>query len=1586
MEKVMTAAERARVQFDADMKALDSKFATLDSSRSSFSNVRSSLVRALGSNSRRFRVHVMTDKCVYRPGERVFARGVILSCDDNSLLSANVAGGARDALVELRAKHGNAVVSSGTVKLAQGGIVSAQLTLDESISAGEHVVSVRIDGASVIAGGERDIDVWQFSAPPRLRKQLVFVKKGLGAGDRAVACLSVERAEGGAPKAAKVTAVARIDGAEVYRSEDELTLDSDGKCTIVFELPDTLPADGGDGALSATIADGGTVELVQKTIPILLSKIDVRFYPESGHLVAGLESALYIESFLPSGEPADLDADLVELDSSSGAAAPASSSSSSSPSPSPLPQSTVCSLVTEHEGRGRCVFTPETGKRYALQVFAPSGIDEPIALPACSGVAVVRAERRVYAADAPLDLTVAAANAGRYRLALAKDDRVIAEQLLTFDGNGLVREQTVTFASLPSSAAGVLRATLYAAVDNGAPLAERLVYRQPANRVRVSVASTRAEYAPGDQVGVRFQALDDVTGAPLAGAVCLVSVVDDAALQMVERRKLQPRLRECALLEGVLSRTPLRDAAKYLATAYDRFDQADPVDPELAVDLLLGTQGWRRFIWSWPAGDARLAERDADAKRVLAIGALPPALADAVANRRPARRANRSDLPLSPTAMYERGPVIQLEEELGVAAEPIRKPRKFGFRRRSGVKVTKEVNVLRSGAGDRTRSARKQEKSKKKAARPAPGGRGRGGSLSSSITSASVSSSRAPAAAPAARFQQQPLQAMNMRAAFAPPPKFVGGAPPRIVQSVFADDDDDDESSSSDEVYDEALPSFVAEARRARRDRVRGAVASSSSSSAISFCREFAQPAPPRQLASDGAAPRERSDFTSTVYWRDAAVASAQGMASAQFHLCDSITSFKVFVDVIDPLTGALGGGDCMLSSRQPFEVDVKVPYELSTGDIMKLPIGVVNRGFASVRADVTVSGGSGLRVAADADAEPGAATAECKLTHVVGADARNRVLVHASAGPTPCKSKLRVSAIDGATAGGDSTSKTIKVVGRGFPMTHSASGRLAATSGGRAAEEAHAFTVVDDRIEEAGTRTTALVTFSLGADMASSLRSLIKTPHGCYEQLGATMYPMAMVLQYFTAAGDVDQALLGQLMRQIRDGYKRMLAYHVKGGSGGASWWGRAPAHEALTAFGLLIYTELSSVWQGVSQKVLRDATQFLLSRRDGKGRFEQRAGQYAFARPNRASADAYICWALTEAGITNSLDPELDELMRYYELGKRSGPSDSYVLALLACALNNAGRDADADAVAHTLTLRIGKDGRLRDAVSTITRSGAASRDIEATSLAIIAWLRIDRAKYAEQIDDALRFVNSKRSRGIFSTTQGTALALKALMVRRFADASSSSSSSPSPSAAAPSISLLVDDKVVETIAFTSQREAKFKQFGRLLCNGEQHTVTMSSANINVALSYTVDVKYKRALPDSDAQCAVAMQLELGSPMIREAEGTEVRCTLTNRRDEPLPMVLAVISLPGGFEPRREKLKELVSAGTIDCFEVSGRAVNIYLNGMHVSETRTFNIDVSAVVPGIFAGGASYACLYYTAESKVWVEELVCNIGPQQ
>jgi hypothetical protein len=154
-----------------------------------------------------------------------------------------------------------------------------------------------------------------------------------------------------------------------------------------------------------------------------------------------------------------------------------------------------------------------------------------------------------------------------------------------------------------ADADGILTATVWN--DKGEPLAERLIYRQPAHEVKVAVTPSQTSYTPGGKATLNIQTTDE-TGKPISAVVGL-TVTDDSVLEMIEKREQAPRLPVMVFLEPEVK--DLADAHVYL----------DPHNPKaaLATDLLLGTQGWRRFATY--RAEEFMAKYGDDAKRVLAF-------------------------------------------------------------------------------------------------------------------------------------------------------------------------------------------------------------------------------------------------------------------------------------------------------------------------------------------------------------------------------------------------------------------------------------------------------------------------------------------------------------------------------------------------------------------------------------------------------------------------------------------------------------------------------------------------------------------------------------------------------------------------------------------------------------------------------------------------------------------------------------------------------------------------------------------------------------------------------------------------------
>ena len=135
---------------------------------------------------------------------------------------------------EVRGPKGD-IVASGYVQ-PQEGVAGFAWDVPEGTPGGEYAVKVSHPFSGHVPG-ERKFDVRSYRAP-RLKSQIVFLRDGYGPGDEVSATMHVERAEGGIPAGATVTATARVDGAEAYRGQAQV--DPAGNVTVRFKLPPAI--------------------------------------------------------------------------------------------------------------------------------------------------------------------------------------------------------------------------------------------------------------------------------------------------------------------------------------------------------------------------------------------------------------------------------------------------------------------------------------------------------------------------------------------------------------------------------------------------------------------------------------------------------------------------------------------------------------------------------------------------------------------------------------------------------------------------------------------------------------------------------------------------------------------------------------------------------------------------------------------------------------------------------------------------------------------------------------------------------------------------------------------------------------------------------------------------------------------------------------------------------------------------------------------------------------------------------------------------------------------------------------------------
>jgi len=1317
--------------------------------------------------SERYLAYASTDKPIYRAGDNVYLRAIVLNALDNTPHKP----GHHSYKVVINGPKGDIVHEGFTREDASA--VGYRWTVPNDMTGG--LYTAKISSPTIgLPATERRFEIRAFRTP-RVKTQIQFMRDGYGAGDTVRASVLIERAEGGVPKGARISAIARVDGIEVYRGPTQTMTDS-GQIDTEFNLPDQMES--GIGSLSFVIEDGGVVETASKSLPIVLQRLDIAFYPEGGELIAGLPGRVYFQALLPNGKPADVAGSIVEIDGTEAG------------------RQSITTFSSQHEGRGWFQFTPESGKRYAAVFSEPTGVTQPASLPGVSNSgAVIQSAQHAYAYDDSIDLTVQ-----------STADRKIARVTL-YKRNTELDSQPVTSGQVQldaGDAEGVLIATLWD--EQNQPLAERLIYRKPRFALNVSLELSDGPYTPGGDVSLDVLTTDE-SGNPVE-AVVGITVTDDTVLELIEKRQQSPSLPVMVYLEN-----EVRD----LADAHVYLDDNNPI-ADTAIDLLLATQGWRRFVLS--SYEEIKQQFPEHAARIMAQASRPAPVLRMQRLERAMVRGMAFDAEIADDALLDAAP----QNNAAPPAQPAR-----------------------------------------------------------------VEQEEAPA--PVAAVAQKEIDA-------------------DVPQADIANAD-----------LLGAQPAMKIAAEMVIMPRPGG----------MGYIREFAfATRPDRQ-------PADRIDFTETLYWNSGVKTGARnGRATVKFSLSDSVTTFRVSADAFAS-NGALGAGTTVFASVEPFYITTKPPLHAIVGDVIELPVNLVNTTDQPLNNASLEITGEGI-----------GAYSSTPVTLAVGQRLRTVIPVKTT---LPGTFEITVAAKAGPFT--DRMTRKITISPAGFPIALNHGGLLSAST---------PFTrtvTIPGNVVAGSMNVTAKVYPSPLASMEEALNALLREPHGCFEQTSSTNYPLVMAQQYFDSHTGVNPATIARSRDLLKTGYDKLIGF--ESADHGYEWFGENPAHEALTAYGLMEFTDMARV-MSVDSSMIDRTRQWLLDRRDGKGGFKRNERALdSFGRAPAPTTNAYIVWALLESGQSpQSLIAEIDHIKK-----QAFEKNDSYIDALAANILYLADDRDSAELLLRKLSQSTNKEGAVAGASTSITGSGGDALMIETTSLALLAWLRND-AQWAAQVETSIKWLFERSKSGRFGSTQSTVLALKAI------NAYDAVRAAPKQSGA---VQLWVDGQAIgEAIEFTPQSKGAISlpDFASVLTAG-QHQLELRMSD-GSKMPFALDITFNTPVPHSAETTPVTLATTLSHNSITESEPMEMLATITVGNDI-VPTPIAIIGIPAGLELRHEQLKELIGQGSISAYEVRGSELILYWRALKADEVRTIPIGLTAAVPGTYTAPASRVYPYYTDEQKHWL-----------
>jgi hypothetical protein len=698
----------------------------------------------------------------------------------------------------------------------------------------------------------------------------------------------------------------------------------------------------------------------------------------------------------------------------------------------------------------------------------------------------------------------------------------------------------------------------------------------------------------------------------------------------------------------------------------------------------------------------------------------------------------------------------------------------------------------------------------------------------------------------------------------------------------------------------------------------------------------------------DAAGPRVRSFFPETLYWNPSVLTDGSGRARVTIPLADSITTWRLTALAGDA-SGRLGSAEAPLRVFQDFFVDLDVPLWLTRGDEVAIPVAVHNYLPEPQTVALTLEpAGWFAALPGEGPAARGAGRAEVRLEagEVAGVLFPIRAETFGRHALTVLARGSRLS---------DAVRREIEVLPEGREFRDTAADRL----DGEAVKE---VVIPPEAIAGAS---GLFVKLHPGAfsQVVEGLDALLRMPSGCFEQTSSTTYPNVLVLAYLRETKQAGAEIRMKAEGFINAGYQRLLTYEVDGG--GFSWFGDAPAHQVLTAYGLLEFSDMAKVHE-VDPALIERTQRWLAARQKEDGSWEPDRGGIAEGIINRQTdalrTTAYVAWALGESGYRGlEVARALDHLR-----GAAGRIDDPYALALVANAFAaQDGRSEAARAAARRLAgMKVDREGAAswETRGPTFTGAAAESADLETTGLAAYALLRT--GVEPETARRALtHLIRNKDAYGTWRTTQATVWALRALLAAASGTAFETDAT----------VRVACNGGASTEIRIAPEDSDVMRQVD---CGAEvregRNEVRLSLTGKGSVLYQVVSryfVPFEKIPPPP--RPVLSIDVDYDRTDLAKDEIVTGRVRVTNNTAAAAVNVVVDLAVPPGFEVLKEDLRALVGK-EISRFEPAGRQVILYVDRVLPGRPLAFSFRMKATMMVRAAGGESAVYPYYNPEQR--------------
>lgn len=282
-----------------------------------------------------------------------------------------------------------------------------------------------------------------------------------------------------------------------------------------------------------------------------IENIQFDLFPEGGYLINGIKSKVAFKAIDDKGRPSKVSGTLYENDSP------------------------ILKFTSTHAGMGCFEIVPDGSKKYNIRLdhpnaTGPSHHDLPEIKD--GGIAL-----RLNARDNENVIFKISGDTNKQRVYLRTQIRGVVQMMAT----GILDDTLSITMPLKDFPQGICEATLFD--ENLRPVAERLFYVRPEKKLNITTELSKKTYNTREKVILKIKTTDE-DGNPVQAHLG-ASVYDRAYKNMEDGKDILTQYHLTTQLKGIIY-----DPGYYFDGANENRDEA--------LDLLLLTQGWRRYIWN----------------------------------------------------------------------------------------------------------------------------------------------------------------------------------------------------------------------------------------------------------------------------------------------------------------------------------------------------------------------------------------------------------------------------------------------------------------------------------------------------------------------------------------------------------------------------------------------------------------------------------------------------------------------------------------------------------------------------------------------------------------------------------------------------------------------------------------------------------------------------------------------------------------------------------------------------------------------------------------------------------------------------